>query len=302
MPVGICDSTGTESYRFVLNVIVTNTCRLLCFHYLILCLDLVPFSPMDTPDFSGLGLGFVHINSQSLFPKLGEFELMLSASEPDVVSVTETWFNDKIPDGLVSMPNYTVVRHDRQLHKRGGGTACYFKSSVFPNLDSMKRYALWKSNSEIEMQVFELKVCNIKKIILLNVYRPPSGSADAFIEEMTDTLQSIPCLNEYDIFILGDCNLPYNCRNSASYKKLKEFELKFGFIHLITKPTRHSGNAVNILDLIFTNSNHISRSSTWETTFSDHEPIYVIKKKSRCAPIKTSFQCRCFSDYCKESF
>lgn len=69
---------------------------------------------------------------------------------------------------------------------------------------------------------------NIKKIILLNAYRPPSGKSDLFVDGLSDVLSSFPRLQVFDIFILGDFNLPYNLKNSPSYKKLKNLESKFG--------------------------------------------------------------------------
>lgn len=83
---------------------------------------------------------------------------------------------------------------------------------------------------------------------------------------------------------------------------MKEFESKFGLIQLINKPTRCRAKTANILDLIFTNSKHIKESGSWETNFSDHEPVYVIQKKPRLQTQKTDFQCRCFSNYNKDLF
>lgn len=205
--------------------------------------------------------------------------------------ITETWLSSLIPDGLISIPGYTVVRGDRSSHKRGGGLVCYFHETTFTSVEFSKHQNLWKSNSDIELQVFEFKVRNTKKIILLNVYRPPSGTADSFIDILTDTLQSISNLEEYEVFILGDSNLPYNCKHSSSFKRVKEFESRFGLTPLISKPTPYSGDTANILDLIFTNSRYVFESGMWGTTFSDHEPIFVVRKKVRQPIDKTSFQC-----------
>lgn len=68
----------------------------------------------------------------------------------------------------------------------------------------------WICNEHIELQLFEFKVRHIQKIILLNVYRPPSGKTDPFIQALTQVLQSFDKLSEFDIFVIGDFNLPYN--------------------------------------------------------------------------------------------
>lgn len=128
---------------------------------------------MEPPDLSGLGLGIIHANSQSLLPKMGEFELLLETTKPDIACLTETWLSDAIPDGIVNCPGYVVHRLDRRCGRRGGSVACYFQNKLFEDGQIDEHLDLWISNTHIELQIFELKVRNIKKIVLLNVYRPP---------------------------------------------------------------------------------------------------------------------------------
>lgn len=160
----------------------------------------------------------------------------------------------------------------------------------------------WISNSDIEMQMFELKIRHMKKMILINIYRPPSGTADAFLDTLTNALQAVNNLHEYEIYILGDCNLPYNQVKSPSHKKLKDFEAKFGLTQLVNTPTRYAPDTANILDLIFTNSKYVKASGTFETHISDHEPVYVVRKKARIRPERVSFRCRTFGNYSKDCF
>lgn len=130
------------------------------------------------------------------------------------------------------------------------------------------------------MQMFDLKIRNITKMILINTYRPPSGSVDVFIDSLTAALQAVVNLHEYEIYILGDCNLLYNRTNSPSSKKLKEFESRFSIAQVINTPTRSSASTASILDLIFINSKYVKACGTWETLISDHEPIYLVRKKT----------------------
>lgn len=210
--------------------------------------------------------------------------------------------NSSTPDGTLNRMDYTIHRFDRPQRKRGGGIACYFHNSLLSEMTLNEHRDLWHSDSHIELQLFEFKVRDCKKTILVNVYRPPSGKADVFVQFLTETLDKIHNLHEYDVFVLGDFNLPYNQQSSASFKKLKGFESKFGLRQLITKPTRFSVQTANILDLIFTNSDHILCSDTWETSFSDHQPIYLIRKKARTKIKRTNFRCRTFNNYVKVDF
>lgn len=71
---------------------------------------------------------------------------------------------------------------------------------------------------------------------------------------------------------------------------------------MITKPTRCNSRTANILDLIFTNSDHIFAVDTWEMSFSDHQPVYVIQKQPRTHTSRTSFLCHSFGQFIREDF
>lgn len=43
-------------------------------------------------------------------------------------------------------------------------------------------------------------------------------------------------------------------------------------------------------------------ADTWEMSFSDHQPIYVIRKKQKTKIGRTSFRCRNFSNYDIDDF
>lgn len=251
---------------------------------------------------SNPGLTFVHLNTQSLYPKINQIQVMVEDIKPDFMCLSETWLSGKIPDGLVHIDNYSLFRFDRPSHKRGGGLACYVKNDIVNGIDATKYRSLWKIDDNIELQMFEVKIRHIKKMIVLNVYRPPAGKLQNFMDELYEALYSVDHLSEYEIYIMGDCNLPYNQKQSLSHKKLCEFEARFGLTQTLKVPTRYSVNTANILDLIFTNSKCILDSGTWDISISDHQPVFITRKKSRIKPKRTSFTCRCFSNYDRCSF
>ena len=74
-----------------------------------------------------------------------------------------------------------------------------------------------------------------------------------------------------------------------------------GLRQLIIEPT-HYGQINTTLDLIFTNSAHISKSGTIDFNISDHKCIYVTRKKKKCIHNKVSFKGRSYKNYNKESF
>ena len=70
----------------------------------------------------------MYCNCRSLIPKLDELRVICQAYKPDVVCLVETWLSTDIFVSELFIPNYTIVRHDRNRH--GGGVALYVSNSV----------------------------------------------------------------------------------------------------------------------------------------------------------------------------
>lgn len=109
----------------------------------------------DLSDIAGPGLKFMHVNTQSIFPKLGEMQLLMNQAVPDVLCVTESWLSPSIPDGMITLDNYVAYRYDWLANKGGGGLVRYFSDSIVTGVNPDKYVACWRSNSDIEVQVFE---------------------------------------------------------------------------------------------------------------------------------------------------
>ena len=65
----------------------------------------------------------MYFNCRSILPKFDELVCLCLASNPAVVCPTETWLCSDIVDTELLIPNYTIVRLDRNRH--GGGAAIY---------------------------------------------------------------------------------------------------------------------------------------------------------------------------------
>lgn len=97
--------------------------------------------------------------------------------------------------------------------------------------------SLNKSNANTELQCFTIKIRNIKKMLILNSYHPPKGNLDKFFEDITSSLFEIRNLNEYEIYIIGDWNIPFNVTDSVGFKKIEQFCSSFGLNQVINIPT-----------------------------------------------------------------
>ena len=112
-----------------------------------------------------------------------------------------------------------------------------------------------------------------------NLYRPPTGNLKLAIDCLDETHKSIN-LNKEDVFLMGDLNVNFKNKSSVDYKKLNFLIKTNGLSQLITTTTRNTDKSKSLLDVILTNSTYISEAGTLDHFISDHQPIYVVKKKA----------------------
>ena len=60
------------------------------------------------------------INAQSLTNKMNEFKLLVEDKRPDIISITESWGNENITDGIFAIQGYTMYRDDKKTSTGGG--------------------------------------------------------------------------------------------------------------------------------------------------------------------------------------
>ena len=101
-----------------------------------------------------------------------------------------------------------------------------------------------------------------------------------FTDILTDTINRLPNNNSTDIFMLGDFNINYADNRNPARKNLKDLESLTGLKQLITETTRFARNG-SIIDLIYTNSDGMMNAGTLNLNVSDHEAIFVTRKKAK---------------------
>lgn len=138
-----------------------------------------------------------HVNAQSLTPHFDEFLDYFTHNFYHVITISETWLKPTIPSSLVSLPNYTFLRHDR-MDRTGGGVGLFVH-------DSLKSKILLSSphsvSSHIEYMFAEITT-NSSPILFGVIYRPPRVPFDDTFE--TALLNLIPSYSK--IILSGDFN------------------------------------------------------------------------------------------------
>ena len=106
-----------------------------------------------------------------------------------------------------------------------------------------------------------------------------------------------------EIFIMGDFNVDIlNFENQNAISIIEDLQA-YVFSQMITDPTRHAKNSQSSLkDNIYTNSKCIAETGNITLNESDHDLVYIIRKKAKSDHVKLSFRGRSYQQYNKELF
>ena len=251
----------------------------------------------------GKGLHFMHLNVRSIIAK-GKFDMLknqIIGSNIGVVTISETWLSKKIPDSMIELKGYSMVRLDRSKSdkKRGGGLLTYVDENLIYDNSCFKNHNLMCA--DIELQCLSLKIPNLWQIIVINIYRPPQGSFAKFVDYLSDTISNIKRNANSELYILGDFNVDMLDKTSQNSKDLLRNMKFFGCLPQINVITRQSTHS-SCIDQIFTNSDLISESGVINLNTSDHLAVYCSRKKTSEKSPKKAFTGRSYRNYIKEDF
>ena len=249
------------------------------------------------------GFKLVHMNVRSLPKKIDQIKLLLADSNLDVITMSETWLNDSVHSGSVALDNYILYRQDRDFKrvskKRGGGLLTYIRNKHAA--ESEQWTEMDRASKDIEALWSVIHRPHCKNTVICNVYRPPKGNLEKALDYLGNCFQKVDMVKN-DVFVMGDMNVNYKNQLSAEFKKLNFFVKANCMTQVITNTTRNSDKSKSLLDLVLTNSNYIKSVGTLEHYISDHQPIFVIKKKQRDSRPTVEFEGRSYRNYEKDKF
>ena len=246
------------------------------------------------------GLLFSHLNIRNLFNKIDTVRETFNNLNFDVITFSETWLQEHIPDNIVEIKEYDLFRNDRKIlengqTKKGGGVCTYVKTGIPVDYHKWQEFNV--SNIDIECLWLELKFQHQRNIIIVNLYRPPQGNIHNFITSLENALSKIDLENR-DIFILGDFDIDFiDKKKDENIKKLCNKINQWGCVKLINEVTRYGIHKESCIDQIVTNSNVILAWGVADINLSDHQLVYVQRKKSKMPIKKTTFKGRSYRNY-----
>ena len=203
-------------------------------------------------------LYFLHINMNSLLPKIGELKCIANKTKAVIIGIAEPKLDRTVPDLEVNLPGYDIIRCDR--NRNGGGVACYIRKDLCFNTRPL-------NCKGIENTIFDILLPKSKPVTIGVFCRPPN---QANFKELNVKSFSLLNLKDNEIYLLGDFNI--NLLQNGNYilnrkglaacqgpvhtliNKYQEFCQVFSLKQLITYPTRVTCNTSSLIDHILTNS------------------------------------------------
>ena len=262
---------------------------------------------MDNLILNSKGTHLMHLNIRSLFckNKFDMFKQQMLNSDIDVITLSETWLKEALTSNILDIPGYRLARMDRNwsknnIIKKGGGLCMYIKNDInFTDTDICK---LNCSSIDIEIQWMVLKFPKMRDLIIANVYRPPQGNIKKFCSNIRNCLNEISNIYPDRIFSLwGILILILIKKTSVECKELVNLMSSYGFKQFIKDITRFS--TINTcIDLVFSNCDYISKAGTLNLNYSDHQAIFITKKKQITRSNKMKFYGRSYKNYNAEDF
>ena len=209
-------------------------------------------------------LSVCHWNLNSLsahnFSKLTQLKAYISKYKHDFICLSETYLDSSIPDSLLEIDGYNLIRLDHPNDIKRGGVCIYFKE-ILPvriiNIPYLKEALLLEMNY------------NNKRVIVSVIYRSPSqnnSEFDSFLRSVERLLSDIKKIKPFLSVITGDFNARTLCWwsediNTSEGMKLLSLTSANGVSQLINEPTHLQTSNSSCIDLIFTDQPKLSANS-----------------------------------------
>ena len=205
--------------------------------------------------------------------KIDVLTAMIQTYEIDIITVTESWLNDKILSSEVQMLGYDLFRSDRTVCSRGGGVLLYVKQEL--------NAVSYTPKTQFPEQIWCKITNNVGAKLLIGVcYR--SDNRNLYHDGNNITLKDLVSeVSNKNMVLFGDFNYPainwsskiVNGSDAAEAEKFMDcIDDNFCTQH-VTEPTREQ----NVLDLVISSNhqmvNEVQVLDRFDT--SDHNMIVV---------------------------
>ena len=212
-----------------------NQANVACNYYTIDMYNNIPLN------YNNFNITLLSYNIRSFHKNYNQFESMLETmgEVPEFCVLTETW-NSANNVNVCKMDSYTGYLHTFRDGRRGGGVSI-FCTDMF-NMTEITSLSFCKED-------IETCVAMVTKqsdfLIIIGVYRPPTGSVEFFLSEL-ETIMLNPILRNKLIILAGDMNLNLMNYENANVNNYISCLNSYQFLPVISKPTRFAHNDPSI--------------------------------------------------------
>ena len=110
---------------------------------------------------------------------MSQIKICLLDSNVTCLGLSESWLTELIPDYMLYIPGYQLLRLDRKWvnlhgHTKKGGLCCYVNDNTRFSKSTLEYLNV--STQDDKLLHIMIEEPHIKKCILINVYRPPQGN------------------------------------------------------------------------------------------------------------------------------
>ena len=143
--------------------------------------------------FKKRGLHLLHLNINSLLPKIDELRYIAKNSNATVIGISESKLDNSVLDEEVNIEGYKLLRSDRNRH--GGGVACYIRNDI--TYTERENFS-----TDLENIFFDILLPKSKPILVGIIYRPPDQQM--FLTMLTSAIFNTNKFDSQEVYILGD--------------------------------------------------------------------------------------------------
>ena len=186
------------------------------------------------------GLKCVQLNIVSLTKNIDELRTILIKNGVHVCALNETRLDKDIDDSEINVPDYSVIREDR--NRNGGGVAIYIHKDI--------NYKVLEDNSLLNLVaiLISIELNKSQPILFLNWYRPPSSNR-GILTAYKNLLMFMSNFN-FSAIIMGDTNFDISRKPLVSQtKKYDQLNNIYGFHYVnVTQCTRITSETATLID------------------------------------------------------
>ena len=204
-----------------------------------------------------ISFSLFHLNARSLVKNQDALAHLLANINHkfSVLAITETWVKESNVNDL-SFEGYNFVSNHR-ANRIGGGVGLFIDQN-FPN-KILPEFNVSDANI-IESPFVEIFIPRHKNMVIGVIYRLPSENTMEFIEKVIEIISGVTKGNKH-CYITGHGDFNLDLLKHESHSVTAQFIeslFAFGFLPMITKPTRITAHSTTLIDNIFTNNTTIS--------------------------------------------